>query len=221
MRRLDGALAAPSADRDATRQFVFVVEGRDGTHERLLALAPEIAGLTLAYSPEPTGLGRSFTRGFALVAPGVEFVVTLDGDLNHQPEEIPRLLARAQASGADLVIGSRDVEHSAVFGTPVWKRALSRLGNRALQLASGTRTSDKSSGFRVYRRAALDRLAIRRDGFSFLADLALQAECVGMTVVEEPITFVHRRRGRSKLPFLRTGFEYLALIARALVRRSG
>ena len=64
-------------------------------------------------------------------------VVTLDADLNHQPEEIPRLVEALERTGADLVVGSRDLPGSRVEGIPAWKRWLSRVVNRALSRLRG------------------------------------------------------------------------------------
>ncbi|KAB2958890.1 MAG: glycosyltransferase, partial [Thermoanaerobaculia bacterium] len=214
VRRLDRALA----DRRGERDLIFVVEGEDGTREALEALAADIPDLRVLYRREPRGLGEAFRAGFAAVPADADVVVTLDADLNHQPEEIPRLVAALESSGADLVVGSRDLPESRVEGIPAWKRRLSRFVNRALSRLRGVPTEDKTSGFRVYRAEALRRLEIRSSGFSFLADLLLQAHAAGMAVREEPIRFVYRVEGRSKLPFARTSVEYLRLVARSVAR---
>jgi dolichol-phosphate mannosyltransferase len=212
VRRLDAALA----DWRGRRQLVFVVEGEDGTHEALTALAGEIADLRVIYRRQPRGLGEAFRAGFAAVGDDADVVVTLDADLNHQPEEIPRLVAALERAGADVVVGSRDLPASRVDGIPAWKRWLSRAVNRALSRLRGIPVADKTSGFRAYRAGALRRLAIRAPGFSFLADLLLQAHAAGMVVREEPIHFTYRTQGRSKLPFARTSAEYLGLVSRAV-----
>jgi len=212
VRRLDRALA----DRRGRRELIFVVEGDDGTREALEALAAEVPDLRVLYRREPRGLGEAFRTGFAALPADAGVVVTLDADLNHQPEEIPRLVEALERTGADLVVGSRDLPGSRVEGIPAWKRWLSRVVNRALSRLRGVPVEDKTSGFRVYRADALRRLEIRAPGFSFLADLLLQAHAAGLVVREEPIRFVYRVEGRSKLPFLRTSVEYLRLVARAV-----
>lgn len=212
VRRLDRALV----DHRGRRELVFVVEGEDGTREALEALAAEVPDLRVLYRRAPRGLGEAFRLGFAAIPADADVVVTLDADLNHRPEEIPRLVAALERTGADLVVGSRDLPGSRVEGIPVWKRWLSRAVNRALSRLRGVEVEDKTSGFRVYRAEALRRLAIRAPGFSFLADLLLQAHAAGMVVREEPIHFTYRTEGRSKLPFARTSVEYLGLVARAI-----
>jgi len=216
IRELALGLDAALADRRGARQLIFVVEGTDGTKEILEGLSASIPDLTILYRREPRGLGAAFRVGFAAVTPGVDLVATLDADLNHRPEELPALIAALESQGADIVVGSRDVAGSRAEGIPAWKRGLSLFVNRALSRLTGSSVLDKTSGYRLYRRPALAQLEIRSDGFSFLADLLLQAQAYGMKVAEVPIHFVYRQRGASKLPFLRTGFEYLALLARSV-----
>ena len=213
--RLDRTLAAWKGRRD----LLFVIDGEDGTREIVEALVPAVDGLRLIHRREPGGLPGAMSRGFAALAPGVELVVTMDADLNHQPEEIPRLVEACRSSGAAIVVGSRDVAGAEIVGIPLWKRSLSRGMNEALSWLGRSRVRDKTSGFRVYRADALRRLAVRGGGFTFQADLLLQAAALGMAIREEPIRFVYRVAGRSKLPFVSTGFEYLALLGSTALRR--
>ena len=214
LERLDRALAAHRGRRD----LLFVVDGEDGTREAIEALAQRIPDVRVLHAREPRGLADAFRRGFEALAPDVDRVVTLDADLNHQPEEIPRLLAALETSGADVVVGSRDVAGAEIVGIPRWKRVLSRLVNSALGRLTGCPASDKTSGFRVYRGDALRRLRVRSGGYSFLADLLLQASALGMKIHEEPIRFVYRVAGRSKLPFARTSLDYVRLLGASASR---
>ncbi|HEV3075536.1 MAG TPA: glycosyltransferase family 2 protein, partial [Thermoanaerobaculia bacterium] len=125
-------------------EIVFVVEGEDGTREALECLAREIGPLRILYRLERTGLGAAFRRGFAAIAPDADYVVTMDADLNHQPEEIPRLLAAAQRLACDVLVGSRFVSGSVVVGTPLAKRLLSHLVNRLMSPLYGLRVRDKT-----------------------------------------------------------------------------
>ena len=198
-------------DLPATRwELVFVVSGDDGTREILEERATALPALRVLHEGAPAGLGVAMERGFAAVSPDATAVVTLDADLNHQPEEVPRLLAALDS--ADIVVGSRLLPGSRVAGLPVWKSLLSRTINSLLGWLSGQRVRDKTSGFRAYRAAALRGLAIRHPGFAFLPDLLLQAHASGLAVVEVPIRFTQRRHGRSKMAFWRTSRSYLTLL---------
>ena len=152
-------------------ELLYVVEGTDGTREALDALARDVPRIKVLYGAEPSGLGAAFRRGFAAVRAGTDLVLTMDADLNHQPEEIPLLLSTLETSGADIVVGSRFVHGSSVTGIPLWKRALSTSMNATMRFLWGLRTRDKTSGFRVYRAHALRTLAFRNDNFAFLPSM--------------------------------------------------
>lgn len=193
-------------------EIVYVVEGSDGTREALESLANEIPGLRVLYREHPSGLGAAFRRGFAEIPPGTDYIVTMDADLNHQPEEIPRLLEAAVRRDLDILIGSRFVRGGRIEGTPAWKRTLSGTMNVLMRWLWGLPVRDKTSGYRVYRAASLRLLKHHLDDFAFLPELLILAHRLGMTVGEEPIRFVYRVHGTSKMAILKTIRSYAALL---------
>lgn len=193
-------------------ELVYVVEGTDGTRETLEAIVRDAPRVKVLYRAEPSGLGAAFRRGFAAARPDADVVVTMDADLNHQPEEIPALLEARSASGADIVVGSRFVHGSSVTGIPLWKRTLSASMNAAMRLLWGLRTRDKTSGFRVYRGDVLRSLAFRNDDFAFLPEMLIDASAKGYSIKEVPIRFTVRVHGVSKMHILKTSRSYLSLL---------
>ncbi len=194
-------------------ELLYVVEGTDGTREALEEVARKVPRVKVLYRAEPSGLGAAFRRGFAAVRADADVVVTMDADLNHQPEEIPELLAALERSGADIVVGSRFVHGSSVIGIPLWKRVLSTSMNAAMRFLWNLETRDKTSGFRVYRAGVLRGLAFRNDNFAFLPELLINATRKGHTIVEVPIRFTVRVHGVSKMHILTTSGSYLALLS--------
>jgi dolichol-phosphate mannosyltransferase len=193
-------------------EIVYVVEGTDRTREILEGLAREIPGLRILYQERPSGIGNAFRRGFAAVPPEADWVVTLDADLNHQPEEIPRLLESALGQGCDVLVGSRFLEGSAVDGTPLWKRFLSGTMNHLMRFLYGLRVKDKTSGFRVYRAEVLRRIEFESSAFAFLPEILIRAHRAGFKIAEEPIHFIYREEGRSKMEIWPTTVSYLQLL---------
>jgi dolichol-phosphate mannosyltransferase len=219
---LDGRLARALEGLTGCEATVFyVVEGDDGTREALERVSRDSFPVRVLYQPTRTGLADAFRRGFAAVPDETDFVVTMDADLNHQPEEIPRLLERAISTGADILVGSRFVGGARVEGMPLWKRGASRIVNGLMGTFAGLRIRDKTSGFRIYRLEALRSLAFVNEGFAFLPEILLDARASGWKIVEEPIHFVYRVRGTSKMNLGRTGASYLALAASRLRRKTG
>jgi dolichol-phosphate mannosyltransferase len=196
----------------ATWELLYVIEGTDGTLAIAEGLAREIPNIRIMYEEKPRGLGRAFRRGFAAVSPASDYVITMDADLNHQPEEIPRLLRALQDRDADILVGSRFVEGGRAEGTPAWKLALSGTLNVIMRIIFGLRVKDKTSGFRIYRAEALRGLTFENDNFAFLPELLIRAKALGMRIVEEPIHFIFRRQGVSKMRFLTTTLSYLSLL---------
>lgn len=206
-----------------TWEIVYVVEGRDRTREILERLSAELGHIRVLYQEEPAGIGNAFRRGFAALSEDTGWVVTMDADLNHQPEEIPRLLEAARAAGSDILIGSRFLGASRVEGTPLWKRFLSGTMNHLMRFLYGLHVKDKTSGFRVYRGEALRFLDFRNGAFAFLPEILILARRAGLVLAEEPIHFIFRKEGQSKMGIWDTSVSYLTLLtaaSRSSARRS-
>ncbi len=208
-RRLDAVLRSLAGCQS---ELLFVVEGRDGTRDILEGLTGEIPNLRILYAEDPGGLGKAFRRGFAAVSPDSDYVLTMDADLNHQPEEIPRLLQAARDRDADILVGSRFVEGGRVDGTPPWKLLLSGTLNVIMRIVFRLRVRDKTSGFRIYRTEALRRLEFENENFAFLPEILIRANALRMRIVEEPIHFIFRTAGKSKMHIVTTAWSYLSLM---------
>jgi dolichol-phosphate mannosyltransferase len=147
------------------------------------------------------GLGLSYIDGmYVALRTDATHICQMDADLSHNPADIPRLLDAA--GQADFVIGSRYVEGGRIENWPLHRRLLSAFANRYIRAITRMTIRDCTSGFRCWRREALERLplaSIRSDGYAFIVELAFEATRAGLRCVEVPITFVERREGASKL----------------------
>ena len=188
--------AVPDAD-------VLVVDddSPDGTGGLADTLASGDTQVQVLHRPHKRGLGAAYVAGFRW---GLErcydVLVEMDADGSHQPEQLPDLLAALP--GADLVIGSRWVPGGRVVNWPRSRQLLSRGGNTYVRLMLGLAVRDATGGFRAFRRATLERLAlddVSSHGYCFQVDLAWRAVRGGFTVTEVPIAFVERERGTSKM----------------------
>jgi len=147
------------------------------------------------------GLGLSYIDGmYVALRTDSTHVCQMDADLSHNPMDIPRLLAAT--AHADFSIGSRYVPGGRIENWPVRRRMLSAFANRYIRTITRLTIQDCTSGFRCWRREALEKLplaSIRSDGYAFIVELAWEASKAGFTCREVPITFVERRQGASKL----------------------
>lgn len=139
------------------------------------------------------------------------YIVTLDADTSHRPDVVGALLAAAEE--ADLVVASRYIDGGRADMR--WdRRLLSVLLNRLFGLALGLPVRDLSSGFRVYRRAALAMLAPRGEHFDILPELAALAYFHGLRMREIPFHYRQREAGVSKARVLHFAPAYLRTLLR-------
>ncbi|MBV8864190.1 MAG: glycosyltransferase [Acidobacteriaceae bacterium] len=207
----DRLICTLDAFDDATWELIYVIEGTDATRAIAETYALKRREIRILYNPEPSGLATAFRKGFDAIASDTDVVVTMDADLNHQPEEIPRLVTALFSRNASIVVGSRKVEGSATEGTPLWKRTLSDTGNRYMRAFIGMPVADTTSGYRAYRYEAVREIAFSSRGFAFLPEILVRAHEAGHKIVEEPIQFIFRVAGKSKMRLIPTALSYTRL----------
>ncbi|MFN3973833.1 MAG: glycosyltransferase [Dehalococcoidia bacterium] len=205
-------------------EMVLVIEGSDGSREWVDEFAQGLPGgrVKVSWVPRRRGFGNALREGFRLLSPDVSLVATMDCDLNHSPEELPRFLEAYRQTGAHVVVGSRYLNRKRVEALPWWKRWASSLTNRALPLLTGVSLTDITSNYRLYRREVVEVLAkeTRANDFSFAPEAILCAARRGFLLTEVSIVFQPRRHGVSKLPKMSTTLGYLRLFAVHTLRRA-
>ncbi len=185
-------------------QLLFVDDGSaDGSREVLRGMAEEHSDVRVLFLRAHFGKSAALSAGFAEIESGL--VVTLDSDLQDQPEELPRLLEAFHA-GADLVSGRKVNRRD-----PVLKRINSWLFNLLASRFAGQRLYDCNSGFKLYRAELARELILDGDRHRFIM---LLARWKGYHVTEVPVRHEARRHGRSKYGPLRglSGFFDLCSI---------
>ncbi len=189
--------AAPTTD-------VLVVDDNspDGTGALAEAMGAELGRIDVLHRPAKQGLGSAYREGFSRVlADGYDVVVSMDADFSHDPEQVPEFVERI-AGGADVVIGSRYVTGGGTTDWPVHRQLLSKWGNAYTRAILGVGARDCTSGYRAYRAtalAAIDPTSTSAEGYAFLTELVRRMTRDGATVVEVPIIFRDRTRGKSKM----------------------
>ena len=170
-------------------ELVFVDDGsRDGTVERIRELHQEDARVKLVR------FRRNFGKAAAITA-GVEhssgrIVVTIDGDLQDVPEEIPRFLDKLEQDDLDLVSGWKQDRQD-----PASKRYPSKLFNWATRRLAQVDLHDFNCGFKAYRREVLEQVAVYGELHRFIPVLASRR---GFRIGEIPVAHEKRRHGHSK-----------------------
>ena len=149
----------------------------------------------------PRGLGRSYIDGLRhALRTGADLIFQMDADLSHNPEYLPSIAAAADRY--DVVIGSRYLTGVSVVNWPLHRLFLSAFANRYVRAVTRISVADCTSGFRCWRREALQRLpldAMVSNGYAFIVEMLYEASRRGCRIGEVPIIFVERRRGQSKV----------------------
>jgi glycosyltransferase involved in cell wall biosynthesis len=175
-------------------EVIAVDDGsRDGSGELLRRLTGERPYLKALVFRRNHGQSAALDAGFRHASGQV--VVTMDGDRQNDPADIPAMLARLQA-GNDVVTGWR---RNRSEGFLRWLP--SRLANWLVRLITGTRVHDLGCSLRIYRREITDELRLYGEMHRFIAVLA---EDLGARVEEMVVNHRPRGAGRSKYGLLRT-----------------
>jgi dolichol-phosphate mannosyltransferase len=173
----------------------------DGTGKLADELAAQHPEVHVLHRAEKSGLGRAYCAGFAWgLERGYEFIMEMDGDFSHNPDDIPKFLEAAQ--DADLVLGSRYSNGIRVINWPLKRLMLSMGAGIYVRVITGMPFSDPTGGFKCFRRRALESVKleeVRSNGYSFQIELTHKLWRQGMKVAEVPIIFTDRFQGTSKM----------------------
>ncbi len=197
---------------------VLVVD--DGSTDRSAAVAGA-AGADVLRLDRRRGKGEALRRGARdALARGVDRVVTLDGDGQHDPDDIPRLLKAADETPDALVIGSRlGADGARVM--PSGRLAALRVAGFFINWLTGASIADTQSGFRVYPAGLLRAVTPRRGGFVLETEMLIRAAAAGWRLVEVPITTIHVRGRQSRFRPARDGIAVAVYLAGHILRRWG
>jgi dolichol-phosphate mannosyltransferase len=160
--------------------------------------------------------GEALRTGFA-DARG-DYIITMDSDLSHAPEFIADLWARRDE--ADIVIASRYVPGGQAE-MALTRAILSRILNVTFITILQVPVLDISSGFRLYRREALGRIAFTARDFDVLEEILIRLFVTGHTIREVPFHYRPRKEGKSNAKLIRFGIAYLKTLTKMIRLRWG
>jgi glycosyltransferase involved in cell wall biosynthesis len=194
------------------RTEVIVVDdgSTDGTSESLMPLG-ELPNVRLVVKPMNEGKGSAVRAGIARAQGDV--VVIQDADLEYDPRDIPRLLEPILNGHADVVYGSRYLNHRGHGSS--W---FHRLGNRILTIASnfttGLRLTDMETGYKVFRRSSLRNIPLQQNRFGFEPEVTAKIARRRLRLVEVPVRYNPRGWADGKKIGLRDAFAAIYCIVR-------
>lgn len=157
-----------------------------------------------AWHRKGKGRGTAVLDGMRrLLDEGYDWVIEMDADISHPPEQVPDLYRAATERKLDLVIASRYVPGGKTVNWPLQRRILSRGANLLARLALGIPVADYTTGYRIYSRAAvekcLEHCGGRGSGFIVISECLVSVYYRGLAVGEIPSTFTDRELGQSTM----------------------
>lgn len=122
-----------------------------------------------------------------------DIVVTLDGDGQHDPADIPKLLKPIEEGNADVVVGTRFVTVSGNI-IPLYRRFGIRVITWLYNFGRRDKLTDVQCCFRAFSRKALDAISITESGFAFSVETVIKARGLGFRVVEVPVSVLYHKQ---------------------------
>ncbi len=196
VRELYGQIAGVMSTRYEPAEFIFIDDHSNDATQKILADLVEEDPRVVAIR-----LKRNYGQTVALAAgfdyAGGDVIISMDGDLQHDPADIPLLLSTMEETGCDIVSGwrKRRVDNFLL------RRLPSRIANILMSKLSGVKIHDFGTTFKAYRRDTIKQIRLYGEMHRFIPALA---SWNGATVVEVPIRNIVRPGGRSHYGLSRT-----------------
>jgi glycosyltransferase involved in cell wall biosynthesis len=189
----------------------------DGSEDETGELARAAGAVVLRHACN-LGIGAAVQTGFLYaLQQNYDFVVRQDGDGQHDPSQIPRLLAALESDEADIVVGSRFLAREGYQSTVVRRVGIFILG--IVSALVGTRVTDPTSGYWAVNRRALKVLARSQPDDYPETEALVMASRAGCRVREQPVVMFARTAGRSSIGAIYSGFYMMKVVLALLVGR--
>lgn len=174
-------------------------------------------GAVVLRLPFNVGIGGAVQTGFRYaLEQGYELAVRLDGDGQHDPGEIAKILSPIEAGQADLVIGSRFVDGSGTYRPPLARRIGIRVFARLVSLLGRQRVTDTTSGFVALGRPGIELFAAQYPHDYPEVESTLVALRSGLRLAQVQVEMRERTTGSSSITFLRSLY-YIVKVTLALL----
>ena len=184
---------------------VLVVDDQspDGTADRVIQIMKTFPKrLFLESRADKKGLGTAYIHGFKwALRRDYKYIFEMDADLSHNPKELIPMLSLLQ-NDSDLVVGSRYIKGVNVVNWPLSRVLLSYFASFYVRLITGMPIKDSTAGFVGYRRNVLESInldKVKFVGYAFQIELKYKSWLKKFKLVEHPIIFSNRTKGKSKM----------------------
>lgn len=173
----------------------------DNTSYLVETISKENPRINLIKRKEKLGLASAYKEDFRFgLSNGYAYIMQMDADLSHNPEEIPNFLKFIKYY--DVVIGSRYIDGIRIINWSIQRLLLSYLAGVYTRLITGLRLYDVTSGFKYFRREVLEKInlaSLHSESYGFNIELNYLCQKKKFQIIEIPIIFSERAKGKSKL----------------------
>jgi dolichol-phosphate mannosyltransferase len=149
------------------------------------------------------GLGTAYILGFKwAIYKQYDLIFEMDADFSHNPEDLVKLYQACAEGGYDMAIGSRYVKGVNVVNWPIERVLISYFASYYVRLVTGMPFRDATAGFKCYKRKVLETIDLDEIdfvGYAFQIEMKFLAWKFGFNIVEVPIIFTDRTKGKSKM----------------------
>jgi glycosyltransferase involved in cell wall biosynthesis len=191
---------------------IIVVDDHSYDHSLQVARQRNVRLFSLK---EHLGKGYALRAGFNQARGDI--IVTLDSDGSHWPEELQEVLSPVLANEADLVIGSRYMNHKRVEARKLNKFGV-KIFNLLIEIFTGADITDSQSGYRAMKREVLLKQRLKSGEYEIESEMLVKTAKANYRVTEVPITFEQRTYGRSGVDPMVDGAKILFSIVLAYVK---
>lgn len=159
--------------------------------------------LFLMERKEKTGLGTAYIDGFKwCIQKKYDYIFEMDADFSHNPKDLIKLYNACALEGADVSIGSRYVDGVNVVNWPMSRVLLSYFASKYVRFITRMDLHDTTAGFVCYKRKVLETIdlsKIKFVGYAFQIEMKFKAHLKKFKIVEVPVIFTDRTKGKSKM----------------------
>jgi glycosyltransferase involved in cell wall biosynthesis len=201
-----------AVEQTGLKNEIIVVD--DHSYDKSLAIAKR-QSVKLYSLKQHMGKGYALRAGFSKARGDI--ILTIDSDGSHRPEELSEVLAPVLQEKADLVIGSRYMNHKKVAARKLNAFGV-KLFNGSIQLLTGVGVTDSQSGYRAMKREVLKSQKLTSSTYEIESEMLVKTAKEKFRVTEVPISFEQRTYGRSGVDPLVDGFKILLSIFSAFVK---